>query len=715
MPAPFKSVSFGPMTGLLDVRSLPAEMPPGAFRWKQNFQVTTDNRLCRRPGWSKLLSTETPFVNQDLHDQLLPMQFRYEDFTPPAAGADTSTVYPPGAFCGPLRLPAGGREPVTLIWMSTDMNGARTLFAATRSTIYRLNESTGGWAIIADGLGSGLGLFRRFRVAELRDYVFFTNNADEILVHQLGQLPQGCKVWRAAPMPELQELKVTQAGVVIEFNGFMLLMDTVEDGQRFQSRVRWSDINEPAKWKTAVDRLSSFQDLDYGDHIIAARELANYLIIYTTRSIWRMYVQGGDRTFGFQRVYLERENRDKCLAYPHTLVSTGASHYYAGLDGIYEFNNYLSEPDRVEWLHRGTGVLFDTVDEGCCDGNVAGYHPADKELWFSFAPNGNACHPARTLVANVRAKTCDVVEFGFSAFGNFISDKQQSLRDWMLEYCLCDTAELQALGAGYIKESLPYCGGNPGAAQACEQEFTPASLHTEQSVMVDGRPVENPAGQPSSTSLCALLGNLRIDDLCGECNTRQVFIGAAVEDFCLKEIGAGFNRERCTNPSATGVLFGWGNPAVAPSYSPSCGAYVFDGYYSILRGTWSLGSPTQRKTVNQLFTDVLAMAQTDPARLEMKLGTSYRAVDLNAAAGYCSVIWSALPPKRLRCPDTLTAAQFKGRGQVPGGPDFTWQVLLQGHYIHFELRIANKDGTPALGGAACFSSLITNALLENTG
>ena len=36
---------------------------------------------------------------------------------------------------------------------------------------------------------------------------------------------------------------------------------------------------------------------------------------------------------------------------------------------------------------------------------------------------------------------------------------------------------------------------------------------------------------------------------------------------------------------------------------------------------------------------------------------------------------------------------------------FQWPVFERGRFIHFEIAIANADGSPALGGAGCLSAL----------
>lgn len=697
MPTAFKSGSLRPLTGPMDVRSLPGDMLPGSFRWKENFSVTENGSLCRTPGWRRLFHSRTA-NNFDLHDQLLAIQLYYDENSPPTDGADDNSTYPPGAFCsGSYLFRYGVREPITMLYESTSTSGTRKLFAGTQSRIYQLNEADGNWSIITDGMGSA---GTRFHAAQLGDTILFTNGYDAPFAHVLGQPPQGCAIRRIQAIQDLADMGITQAGIVLSYNGLMLLMDVTQEGTRYTSRIRWSDLNNPLSWKGSNDSLANFQDLDYGERIVAAKELGNYLVIYTTRSIWRAQVQGNtSNVFGFQKVYSEKKNQDKCLVYPNTLVSTGASHFYMGRDGIYEYNQYIPEPDRVEWLHRGSGVLYDNLDPNCCEWPVGEFYPNQGEVWFSVPQNGTNCFPSRTLVCSVKHKTTGYVNYGFTAFGNFRSDNQPSLRSWLKEFCVCTEAELAAQGFGYIKEGLPTCG-NESVEPECTQPYEPTCLYTDQSITINGVTMEDPDGPPSATSLCNLLSGTSLTAGCNPCNEEQTFIGASATDYCLKQIGASYNREVCTNVLGDGTVnFPEGQ---LPTYSAFCGEYRLDGYDSVLRGTFPLGTLPVDKVIKHLTVQFEAQYQASPCQLTVRIGDSYRPVDLNVEN--CGAVWSALSPKKLACPNSQSPTAY-GYNNLRPHLGTEWECYQQGRYLHFELRIGARDGSLAKGGASCFSSL----------
>lgn len=378
-------ISIRPLTGLFDNRSRPADLPPGAFRWRQNFRTSSEKKLCRRDGHKRLFDTEQ---NHDHHFQ------------------DVVT-----------------REPITFGFESTSPSGARVLYDGTQSRISKLNENTGVWTPIVTGMGATA---TRWKAAALQDYIIFTNNYDNILAHQLGTNT-------AATIPDLVSvLNVTKAAVVIQVNGCILLMNVVQNGNRISSRIIWSDLNLPLSYDPAASgTIASFQDLDYGEDILAAALMGSTLKVYTTRGIWN----GSFATatgFSFERAYGEPKNQKGCIKFANTLVSTGNDHYYMGSDGIYHYSPYLAAPERgdeeassFDWAHSATGAIFTNADTKLdltfCDAPVAEYIPTTDELFFSWPSSGQGQNNNLTLVLNRSQHAADIMDTGYMMLVNFRS------------------------------------------------------------------------------------------------------------------------------------------------------------------------------------------------------------------------------------------------------------------------------------------------------
>src|SRR5436190_15621142 len=82
MPSSFKLVPVKPVSGLFDVRSLPDEVGAGSFRLVKSMSVRAIGKRCRRGGWVKFLDGENEtYNNEDLHDQLIDLQYYYDSYS----------------------------------------------------------------------------------------------------------------------------------------------------------------------------------------------------------------------------------------------------------------------------------------------------------------------------------------------------------------------------------------------------------------------------------------------------------------------------------------------------------------------------------------------------------------------------------------------------------------------------------------------------------
>ncbi len=600
------TVTQKPLTGILDNRSLPADMPPGAFRTRLNWMSSAGTKLCRRPGHERLFpdlaydpnhaSTDPlyapRYINWDLHDQNV-------DGTPVA------------------------REPITSIFEGYNNLGTRYLYAGSQTRMNLLNETTGLWTrLTTPGALGGSDPQTRFKIAELQETLVLVNGVDQILYTTVG-------TGGLATIAELsnngtlaQKLNIAGARVVTQYNGFMLIMNFVEDGTRMSSRVRWSDLNRPLVWIGPTDTnipdeghgeqasLADFQDLDYGSDILAAAELFGQLYIFTTTAIWRATI-GSTKAFNFAKVYSEPKNGARCIFFPNTLVSTGADLLYAASDGIYRYNPYIIEPERLEWLYRGTAEAFTDTgfagDVAYCQSVIMQAHPSEFEIYLSWPQLGSHGSNTRTLAINYQYSNVSSIDFGYSAMANYRP--------------------------------------NPEAGNVCK--------------------------------------------------TERILVAAAADDWCLKQIGTAYSRERCAN-SATGA-----GTVANNTYAPFAGAYVYDGYFSTLTGLLPLQNYDAAKEISRFLIEAASGAQANPCVIRLRLGNCYSQADPALPDGLCAVIWHRLPDKPLKCLDTRTGAQSAAQNLVRAlGTE--WATLYGGRFLFFEIVIANADGTAAVGGSCCF-------------
>lgn len=738
----YKDILQQPLTGRMNVRSLPDQMSEGEFRFRLNMACTEEGRLCRMAGWQKFLSNGS-YKNQDFHDQLLSLQTFYDDTDP--VSEEVITSWPSGECSGSVQFRTQGREVPTFGMQANSPYGARRFLVGTQSRLAVLNETTGNYRLLADGLGGTTddGLSCRIYGAQLGNNVFFTNDYDIPFYWPIDGEPEGCAVRSTREITDLDVIGVTKASVIATFAGSLHLANVVQDGQRYPNRIHSSDFNDGTSFDPARDgSIASFYDLDAGEFILAMKQLGAQLIVLTKTSIWVGSPTGvADAPFSFTIVYKSNAG-DKCLAYRNTVVSTGSQLIYAGKDGFYAYDTYKAEPELVEWIDPSSGAVFNgistfgRINQSCCDSHVAEFKPfytqdtpdgsSKGEIWFSWAEAGS-CLPSKTIVFNTEFKFVSLVDHGFSMFANYTSDTRISLRDWLLANCFCEACEEDELK--FIKEPV-----SPAVTCPPSPAFVPASLFSDDELIRYGITTENwDAETADEDSLCALLNGQAVDDLCRDCNQAQLFVAASSTDYCLKQIGTSFNRERCTN-AATG-----NNTTTTTStttagdgcvgYTSFTGSYAADGYYSAIISRPNKLGTQEIKNIKRLILDAFPVDQVTPCVLMLRVGYSHNAYDPltgytenpntspNATSG-CGIIWKTYDRKSLACPLGDDPAGLLSANLNPtAGQGFNWPVFVEGKFITWALIVAsledseNLDSTlvPAVGGECCFTSLTIRA------
>ena len=272
----------------------------------------------------------------------------------------------------------------------------------------------------------------------------------------------------------------------------------------------------------------------------------------------------------------------------------------------------------------------------------------------------------------------------------------------MVEHCICDVEDTLEF---YDREGLPSGLCNT----ACTQLFTPQSLYTSEGLEYDPSIVNFEKSKPDVDSLCHLLGDKRIEDFCRTCDSEQLFIGVSAEDKSLKEIGENFSRERCSNSEA-----GYGE-SVDNGYCSFEGLYIFDGYNSILRGVFQVGSDDLEKMIKSFVSAVTVTTEPNPPSLKLRIGISHQPLDSNPSnpfigignGGDCEVTWHLQKYISLECPAIKTASQQVSE-RLRNVRKFIWPLHRRGRFLHYELSVVGWNGTvetPAIGGDATFTSL----------
>lgn len=875
MPDEYKPISLKPINGTLDNRSMPEDTASGYVRKRENFQINSAGKMGRRQCWTKFLHKLSGYNNADLHDQMLAAQIYYDEAAPVAEGSEDVRDFPPGILCATIhKIRTQTREPITLLFQATSTSGGRYWIVGTQSRLYELNVATEAYRLLCDGLGgvtsSTLGV--RFRVGQVKDTLVFTNNVDGPFSYTLGDEISGCAMRATREIPDLALIRLSSAVDVIGFKGHILLFNVVMDGGRLTHRYVWTDFmlgagslkelvpgssttdkNDPKSYRASVsfdpaitDTIAGYDELPFGHRILRAIEFNGRILVFTNHGIFAVDTTGAaDKAFGYVRLY-EHPDGAGCLFYPNTLINCGNCLRYMGRDGVYRWDSFTIEPEKEEWLHRGTGELYGNLNREACETHCAGFTSSnsdngeEREVFFSYAEAGQDL-PGRTLTVQPDQRFTSPLDHGFTAFGNCQPDARPSVNDFLRQYCVCTGSDLSQ---EYIKEGAPItdpvcappasickapsygdniASGNYdiegmftlegleigksyklvfGASEIAgvgelqigspltqtvtadgfftadsgtaalvltgsvvEQTLTSGLLivgrnyhvddlqagddfanvgkgggpnftatgttptnwtHGSELVLIlavtaeiqeatnivciDGACMEDFSdGECDDDSLCALLGGVKLDDICLSCESESIFVGASSKDYCLKQIGNAFSREVCLNAGVSaGALNGF-------SYTNARGVYVAEGYYSrLIIGPHPLKDIGVEKNVRNVMLELEVPAELRKNVVALRIGYSYSPLDPNKTD--CGVVWGDYIRRELACPQELATAEYRKRNLRPHvGKE--WPAFKQGRWLYFDFLLAGlrnqndmkSDLVPALGAESYFSSVVVEA------
>lgn len=655
---------------------MPELVSEASWRLLQNTRTNERGALCRANGWQKFLTdfiTTRDFNNEDGHDQVLSLSGFYE----PVEGADDSGVvqYPPtdSTICGSTFVPyTQGRQPYTMLSEVVSTVGTRTILYGTQSRLYELLVGKGTLRILRDNLGGiATNPEIRLRNSQTSDFVLFTNNYDRPFGWTIGQGAFGCLMNSTEEIPELETIGMTKALVTFSFRGILFLANTEEDGLRKSGMLRWCGV-DPTNWiEDPGFSLAGHYEVDYGEEILAGGAIGNFAYLYTTRGIWQISVNPDPNVvFNVIKIY-SSEGGERCIAYPFTLVGDGDSHRYMAKDGIHRFNPTFSTPEREEWIHQSSNILYDNLNKSRCAIHTAGFDPIKQEAYFSVA-TGNDSLPSVTLYANTRYKQCSVRDFGATAFLSCTPSTEPSFRDWLVQNCICseadlDSEELQDIGFATVKEGAGVAQNDPACTDYPEYIYTSSTIAiadpTGDITMEDYTQEE--AGDDA---LCNAFPEATLADLCLHCEGETFFIFAHATDWAVKQLDETFSREMF-------VFDGFVEATPA--------TYEIVGYLTrFLKGPMMFGS-SGNKVLEHVTLEFSCGVELSPQRMRLSVGKSARAED--PIDGSCGIIWQQDRTKLISCVDNDRRME--------------WPVFVREECLYLDFQISG------VGGESCYSSL----------
>lgn len=704
----------------------------GNLRVALNLDHGEQGVPARMGGWRKL-----GFGNEDLHDQLLGAQGWWALITEAAAvigntgettikiddwewilpddvltiGGRTVRVtssingnvivlnsgqtFAVNAGDAVIKVSSGQREAITQLFPCTSAGGTRYLIACTKSRIYVSTGSALNFRLIADGLG---GSYRpgdspvgghRWDIDKLGEYVVFTNNHDPVLAWRIGAPPvtEGVNKklrWSAIEIYDLLGLGITSAGAVWSWNGYLFLGDVVVNGTRYSDRIYWCDFNRPLEWAPGGESVAGYVDLGGGQTVLRGARIGGTIRIYTDQAITVGEYIGGDAVFRFSDTY----TGPRVMRHKWSFVNAGDTHYYLSGEGLVSLSKFDPSPNQTEWMQRLSGIIlrglqekyaqqsipsvhsFGPIDHARCDEIAAGFHEDRQEVWLcwptSTADSGSIGQIRRpTLRISVRHGKASLVDHAFSAFTQWSPDHRMSVRDFMVTYCVCS-----APGVVEPKEGVPL----NTIAQSCTGIYGQGQYDGPDHIY---NAADDGTGESSTDSLCAIVGDMTLDDLCPDCIGSNLFIGASLDDLCIKQFEQAYlRREMYSLTDDDGAAF--------PQTSP--GAYTYQGYPTVIQGEMADFGYWNEKLVSAVGVAFDADPQSPPGQLRCAIATNNTPNCTN---------WYDADPLELSClPTGASQSTHVDEGtRASELPAFAFHRA--GVYVAFRLWV---EGAPTVAG-----------------
>jgi len=250
----------------------------------------------------------------------------------------------------------------------------------SQTKIYQYNLGTGPFISIQDGAPFTGNPDEFFDTDTGFDTFFMANGKDTV------RQWTGTGTISVLPGLDLVEGGFTNVtgNLIRSFSGFMLLLSTLETGNPYPQRVRWSVFGQPSNWKNDVNGngQAGYNDLaDDVGFILWATPFNNYMAIYKERSIYLMQYVGPPTIFSFQRVI----NGVGLLA-QRAVADLGDEHAFLGSDNFYTFNGISIEP-------IGTPIkdfFFADLDPGYRNRVQAFVVEEDEEVWWVYSSGATA-------------------------------------------------------------------------------------------------------------------------------------------------------------------------------------------------------------------------------------------------------------------------------------------------------------------------------------
>jgi hypothetical protein len=244
-------------------------------------------------------------------------------------------------------------------------DGSITIFAATSTKLYKLNNTNFTWTDVSKGGGSYSAVppADQWQLAQFNNFVFAV---------QINTTPQVFDLTSSMAFADLGG-SPPQARYIAVVNRFVVLSGL---GSSTPYRIQWSGLNATTAWTSGVNS-SDFQDLPDGG-IVRSIGGGEYGLITQDSCIRRMiYASGAPYVFQIDRVA-----QDKGIFAPLSLVRGGDRLFFCGNDGFQMIApGGYPQPIGKERVDR---TFFADVDTGNLHLMIGAFDPKTTRVYWTY-------------------------------------------------------------------------------------------------------------------------------------------------------------------------------------------------------------------------------------------------------------------------------------------------------------------------------------------
>ena len=283
--------------------------------------------------------------------------------------------------------------------LTKNATGATYLYGFTKAHIYRWNTTTKTWGTAVHTCASDCTNWESVTYA---DQVIATNNVDKVITEDgSGSFTV---LGAASGLEYATGEYLTKAKYIAVFEGYLVLGYTTENGTIYPQRIRWSDLGDETDWNTGD---AGSNDTGTGDFLIGLKRYKDFLIIFRTDSIDKMWLVTSDDVFNISEISTEIG----CLSSQSIVSDKDGMLFYLASDKVIRDLNMTEISTAID-------PTIKLINPTYYEGIRATYIKEFGEIWWAI-PYGNSATANNLVITRSKEGNWSFQDLSIYAFGSW--------------------------------------------------------------------------------------------------------------------------------------------------------------------------------------------------------------------------------------------------------------------------------------------------------